>query len=502
MEQPVFEKISYNRKLDKIKEQVKVEIKTDVVSSDVSSVLSIWAWANANESRLANGTAEFGGKTNFYLSYTHENGEIKKYECASDFSGAVKDPAFTDICKSITTVMVEKTEADTSGAYLTLIAHLTVCIDISACESVDALISGENLVVNQGEFDCVKSFGLRKGAYPIEEEFELSYPVKEVLFHRADGVITAVQSGVGCIIVDGQVLLSLVLLQNNDKNDIIKENRAIPFRMEIECEEAMPNMQATASVYERSLKTDVSVDVEKNKSVVSASVNLSFTGEAFSIEQTSCAIDAFSTKNQIKIEKQKVPFYTACELRSHNAVVGERAGVNELPVGATVLATLCEKANVIEKQCQDGNVKICGTVSATAFLRDGDGKVFTRKLEIPFEKSFDGGYDCDMLLSVQIKAVNARAKVVSLTEIELESELFVTVCPCKKFETEVIKQIDILEPKTECESAITVYIAEEGEDMWSLAKRLNVCPEALSATNKDLQFPLTGEERIIIYRKK
>ena len=41
----------------------------------------------------------------------------------------------------------------------------------------------------------------------------------------------------------------------------------------------------------------------------------------------------------------------------------------------------------------------------------------------------------------------------------------------------------------------------ENEDLWSLAKRLSVCPEQLVSTNPELQFPLTGEERIVIYRQ-
>ena len=55
--------------------------------------------------------------------------------------------------------------------------------------------------------------------------------------------------------------------------------------------------------------------------------------------------------------------------------------------------------------------------------------------------------------------------------------------------------------KTE-DSAISVYIPREGEELWSLAKRLNATPESIMSANKDLQFPLTGKERIAVYRQK
>ena len=52
------------------------------------------------------------------------------------------------------------------------------------------------------------------------------------------------------------------------------------------------------------------------------------------------------------------------------------------------------------------------------------------------------------------------------------------------------------------DSAVSVYIPLDGEGLFALAKRLNVCPETLVATNPDLQFPLTGKERIVIFRQK
>ena len=56
--------------------------------------------------------------------------------------------------------------------------------------------------------------------------------------------------------------------------------------------------------------------------------------------------------------------------------------------------------------------------------------------------------------------------------------------------------------KEENPCAISVYIARSGEDVFSLAKRLNQCPDKIKETNKDLQFPLNGDERIVVYRQK
>ena len=70
----------------------------------------------------------------------------------------------------------------------------------------------------------LKSYGLRESVVPVEEQFELPFVVEDVLGQRAEPIVTAVQCGVGTIIVDGEILLSAILLQNREKNDIIYMN--------------------------------------------------------------------------------------------------------------------------------------------------------------------------------------------------------------------------------------------------------------------------------------
>lgn len=502
MVEPVYEKINFNLKEEKIREQIRAEIKTEVSSESISGVLSVAPFVTLTETEVQNGKVKYGGKIIFYVSYVDASGALKKCECGNEFVGEIKNPIIKQNCRAFVTAEAEKVETDLNGLYLSVGAYVNVTLNISDCSEINALKGGENLVVNEKELIKVKGLGIRRGIYPIEEEFELNYPIEEVLFHRADAVVTACQCGVGTIIVDGEVLLSAIVLQKGDKKDIVKETRAVPFRMEIECEEAMPNMYSTARVKERSFKTDVTVDAESGKSVVSVGVSLGFEGEAFALTDTRIAVDAFSTENEIELLKEEYPVYKTCEIRSFSATVQGRAEVNELPVGTLVLATYGEKATVISETCSEGVLTVTGVINATAFLRDGDGKVFTRKLEVPFEKSFDAGFNCDMETSTVVKALKANSKIVSLTEMDFDADLRFTVYPQEKCSVKVVKEVKLLGEKKTSDAAISVYIPTEGEELWSLAKRLNVCPDALIETNKELQFPLTGKERIVVYRRK
>lgn len=499
MIQPVYEKINFSRNVGKIKEQVRVEVRTDVRSSDVENILSIGSWVCANECKAKEKEIDYSGKTVFCFSYVDVENGVKKIECSREFSGTVKELLATDLCKCKTTVVIEKTDADLSGTFVVLTAVLTVDVYLTVDESVNALVGGDELMVNPKEIEIKKILCANKGVYPLEEEFELDYCVKEVLFHRADAVISNVQSGVGSIIIDGQVLFSLVLLQNNDKNDIIRENRTFPFRMELECEDAMPNVIATARVNERSHKIDVSVDTNSAKSVVSVNVHLVFNGEVESCQTLSVGVDAFSLTSEVELEKLSLPIFALREVRTHDCFIKGRAETSELPVSTSVLAVCDERAQIISSNCENGSIKVIGTVGVTALLK-ADGKVFSQKLEFPFEQAFDGDYDCELCHTATAKVQNASAKIISLTQMQVECQLFLTVYPCQKNVVNTICGINVLKEKPKNDSALTVYIPVEGEDLWSLAKRLNQDPKTLIETNSDLQFPLSGDERIVVYR--
>jgi len=308
MVEPVFEKISFYQSEGEIVEQIKADVKTDVSTESVSGILSVSPFVVISESEVVNGKVRYGGKITFYISYADEGGALRKCECGNEFVGEIKSESIKDGCRAFVTAEVEKAEADLSGLKLSVTAYVNVKANVSGCKEINALIGGDNLIVDEKELSSVRSLGVRRGIYPIEEEFEVPYPIEEVLFHRADAVITASQCGVGTIIIDGEVLLTAIMLQKTDKKDIIKETRVFPFRMEIECEEAMPNMYSSAKVIERALKTDVNVDAEGGKSVVFVNVSLSFEGEAFAPTSARIASDAFSTENEIELIKGEYPF--------------------------------------------------------------------------------------------------------------------------------------------------------------------------------------------------
>ena len=500
--QPIFESLNILKSVGKVKTTVKAECKTETATEGIKRVIGISAAANITDKETEVGKIKCGGKIVYQVFYETEDGEIKKCEASCEYAGVITDDKITERTISKLEVKVEKTEADITGTKLTLSAILIVTGELFINETVSALTGGENLITLNKETEIIKSYGVKTGTYSIEEEFEIPFEIKEVLSHKAEPRITAAQCGVGTIIVDGEVVLSALLLQNSENSDIIRETKTLPFRMELDYEEAMPSMQCSATVFEKSFKSDVTVEEGGGKSIVTASVFMQFESEATAIEEVTLAEDVFSTAEELEVTAETVLYDAPCAVIGCSAEVLEKVPLTDIAEGTILTAVGGERAELLEVKPTDGGLKIEGTLRLDLYLKDAEGKKTVKRIETPFNAEAACVIPEDCGFTVRSVVANPNAKLLSLEEAEVGAEILLSVYTNKSKKLKYIKEVSVSGEKTPETSAVSVYIPTEGEEMWSLAKRLNVSPEELLRANKDLQFPLSGEERIVVYRQR
>lgn len=499
---PVFESIKLNKKQAELKDQVKVLSTLSLLSDDVRKILSCSAFSVITDKTVLNGKVKYGGRVNFFISYLSTSGKIEKIESATEFLGEL---AFGDLLEDDDVRILTKTEkvsADLTGTKVTACAYIGVVATVFSNATVSVLSGGDNLIIDSKEVPFVKSLGKKEAVMPVEEQFEINAEIEEVLYHRVSATITSVGCGVGSIIVDGQTLFSVIALQKNAKGNIIREDRVIPFRMEIECEEAMPALSANAFVIEKSFKTDVRVEEDTSKSTITLYATLSFVGEAFVESSAVIVCDAFSLDEHVELKPSCFPYYKVCDMRSNREEIFTRHAIEELPINSVLCAVGEERAEVLTSEIIGGKIKVNGLISARLYFAGQDGDYFSTQTEAPFEVYLEAPVSEDANLTVVAKAEKARARVISSTEVEISLEVYFNVYPCVNGIINYVSEVNSLGKKEPDTHAISVYIPTPGEDLWGLAKRLNVAPETLVETNKELRFPLTGDERIVIYRKK
>ena len=367
------------------------------------------------------------------ICYLDVENNVKKCESATEFSGEIIADNVNANDKVEVRVSLERATADKGGLKLIGLANFFACAKTFGENSVTAISGGEGVVVNTTTVDVCKSFGIKKGSYPIEEEYQLSYPVAEVLYQRVTPIITAVQCGMGCVIIDGNVVLSSILLQSGDKKDIIKESKTVAFRAEIECEDAMPSCWARAECWVKSFKTDVTVDEEQNSSVVGAFVTLNFSCEAFCSEELAVVEDAFSITDVIKLEGAEFSNQKTCEQKSSTVKVVGRTEIEEISQTAKFLCTCGENVEIVSAEQTDGGISFTGTLFVNAIFKDENEKLFSVRCETSFQTEMEYPFACDcMVIDAIAVAECGNLQIITKEQAEISAEVTFTVFPKEK----------------------------------------------------------------------
>ncbi len=500
MNQPNFKKVPLEGVKCKLKEQIKVTTKTDVLVENAKNIVSVSCWADVFSVKVAPSRAEYKGKAIFFIAYEDENGEVLKCESASEFDGVLESDGIGENSRVSLNAYAYKTETDVSGIKLNVVGNITLDATVYDLNEYECLESGDDIICDVTENTFLVSLGRKEIIHPLSEEFSLPYKIKEVLSQNAVCIVTNAQCGVNTIIVDGEVYLSAILLQSSEKKDIIKETKVVPFRIEIDCEDAMPSCRAVCSAKVRAFKSDVSVDDEK--STVNCLITLKLSGEAFSENTFNLSHDVFSKTEELEVKKDTFTFRTRLEDRCVRKGVTISVTTEESLDNCQPLGSFFERVDIISKEKNGQNLNVIGVLSANCIIKKEDGRLKTLALDFPIDLTFSAEVDdfdeCELFALPNKSSI----KVISANQIEITAEIIFMVSPYKSRNINYVKEITSIGEKTVEDCAISVIIPYKGEDLWSLAKRLNQSPDEILLSNKDLTFPLSGEERIIIYRQK
>ena len=107
-------------------------------------------------------------------------------------------------------------------------------------------------------------------------------------------------------------------------------------------------------------------------------------------------------------------------------------------------------------------------------------------------------------MRAEVTAIASGVSVRRLREGELDAEgsvkLYVTLFA--REENVYVRELSVGEARAEEGGAVGVYFPAAGDTLWDTAKKLGKTPEEVQAADPELQFPLTGTERIVVWRRK
>lgn len=465
-----------------------------------NTVLAVDARAVAGGAEAGSGEVRYGGRLYFtVLAATPEGGVISAERGAEFTHGAPCEsaaPAQTADVK----VRVEKVEWKKDGRALVLSAILSSEITLFVPAEISYLAGGEGVAVDLKPVRVSKVYACR-GEAEIEEEFDTDY-VGDVLAHSERVYIERAEAGDGAVEVSGEINLG-ILAKREGESDTISYERLIPFRAEIACAEAARGLGCTADAFVRSVNISASCEEDKGRCRILAEFTLGLCARVYRSEEVYMGADAFCPGYESRLEKQAVP--SGGPVAAFNA--SERISGGAALAGKTDFACSLQAVAFggvrIAAEVHDGEIEAEGVVSANVLMKDADGRPASVEMSLPF--SFP--VRCDRAkkgMRAELSALACGIAARQKREGELDAECALKL-HCTLFEEcsgEAVTKLEAGAPAPERTAAVSVYIPCAGDGLWDVAKRLGKPPEEVRRTNAELEFPLTGSERIVIYRKK
>jgi hypothetical protein len=328
------------------------------------------------------------------------------------------------------------------------------------------------------------------GDSEVEDDFEAE-SVADVLIPAAQVLVQSCSCSAGEISAEGEIYLSLLCMRG-DKPVCLE--RVVPFKNSIACDcSYTSNALVRAEISD--LNVTATVNEEKGKCQINFVCNLRLCGSFYEGAERQVVVDAFACDSNLDVNFAKETCSPFGEVKMFTERVGGIAATKEkLDYSARLLAAALPAA---EYTYSVDSGMLEGGIVATLIYEQND-EIKSTPVNLPFALPLNGTDDAH--ISVAVCGVSV--KQPSEGEIDVEAVIKISATGYKQQECSYVTGIEEGERLAGETSAVSVLMPNVGDQLWDIAKRLKMPPDVVAACNGNISYPLSGKERIIIYRQK
>ncbi len=473
-----------------LKDRSPVEASLNLSSEQQEKIISVSGFVAGTSISLENGFAVYSGKVFFNVVFMGEEPERIETGVRFEFKKAVEGTPETAFCE----YGLEDFAVKNEGGMLFVTCELTQTLTVFT-ERTAAFVTDADTLCKKGEIQIPKTC-FSQGTMDNDDKFDLP-KIKKVLLSQANASVSSVKAGNNMVTVEGTAVISFVFLPFSENSDIVKETRILPFKFEFDCAETEPDFVGLAEVSVNKLSVKVYTDEDSDRSTVESLLSLDFYILAYGEEKRSCVLDATSGNCETDIVKTDCKIEKMLSQKCITERVSGKADVN-VPEYSRFIKAFGERATLYEVTTHDGEITVTGVIEADC-LFTGDNGLVSEKSRLPF--SVVGDFQGESVGSVAVAIENLQGR---LRSGKLEEDATIRIS-FQEFTTEtksLITEINEGTPKPERKPAISVYMGRNGDEEWDVVKTLGEDPSVIYEFNPEITFPLKGDEKILILRKR
>ena len=474
---------------EKYADEILVETSVDTAErGGAAKVLSLEAEAKAGAVELLEGEAEVSGKVNYRLLYLDRQGRLCGLDYFKDFKSRVKGDAVTPTGRSTVSFSVPDAEARITGDEITLSAVVDVLVTYNGEVQKPSVVSAEGAETLTAEV-VTERVERKERTITVDKVADVGLGIKKIVLFRADAMPVSVSEGKDGLTVSGEVKGTVLYM--NDADEVVELTVSLPFSENADGE------TTDFAVNVKSARVVLTDDEEGNVIEVEATLLLT---ETICRELTQNALAAVCDAKVTTEERTETVCATRFVARKcYEEMLGGTLAAEEGEMVVSFVRPTCYA--IAGVTVGEGEVKVEG-VSAFRVVALRDGEYVSIPAELPFVyilpfAEAQEGMTADVNLYVTDAVASVRGKDLSISaKVRQEVRLF------EKRQCRYLSDVKEGAPISETTAGISVYFAEKGEDLWSIAKSVGVLPSVLLKANPFLDEPLSENKKVLIFRQK
>ena len=493
MLKPLLNSEGCNKLLKNIKSQSVVECRFPQ-SSEITEVIAVYPQVSSVSCEVSSGRVNYSGKLILTIVYCDEEGKLCRMQKGAEFSHFADDDQFAPAQNGVCTLACEKTTVKREGSSFVISAIISADIDVYARSERSYVCGADGAFVKteRADFSSTVTFS---GESEVEDDFEAD-SVADVLIPCAKAVVLSAACGTGEINVSGEIYLSLFAMRQDSPACL---ERIIPFKCTLPSDDASAGLRAAAHAEITDLNVTANVNEDRGKCQINFTCNLNVNGWFADAHQEDVAVDAFSDSNRVNLTFAEETAERCVDVKVYSErVSGLAATKSKLTYDCKFLAAALPQAECAFNE-QSGSVE--GAVSCV-LVYEQSGEIKSTEVNLPFAVALNGVCEEGQSVHKDVAVCGVSVRLKAEGEAEAEATLKICATVTEKKKISYLAQIEEGEEIEANDCAVSVFLPAAGDGLWEIAKKLNKSPSEVSACNSDLKFPLSGKERILVYRSK
>ena len=428
-------------------------------------------------------------KTTFRLVSRAEDGTFRHDIAETEQTETITDERLTPtskVCLFATVTETKKSGGDPEAT-----------VEISGWFIADNQLTVLNACVpgvycKTAPFKAETATALMPGGLSLTYTDESRMNVDHLVDFAVEANVTNVFSGAGSYRIEGDIYIRI--FAQSDDGQCFSQMFTHSFGTEISDERITPESDVDIDVTVKSAELSLA---DGDKRLIICDVGLSFCGAQSETIEKETIVDAFSPTEEITVKSEEKTVTEGFCLRSlREKITGKLTPVG----GINELFGILDPAVSVTLSSENGSYCLEGVLQADVLYLSDKDVSRGQTAEIPFRipLAFDTRCDSFALPSVIITNVAAKSRG---GEVDLSFEAIINVKGVSEKQISVVSEIETGAPKEEDDFAISLYIVQKGETLWDVAKALNTSEETLLRQNADVPLPLSGGEKVILYRE-